>query len=334
MSRKATLRPIPKWQVGFSLVELMIAIVLGLLLSAGIISIYAESKRNYGYEEELSRLQENGRYALGVLKRELTLAGFVGGIVDISGITPIAVATDCATGNWATDATTPIDLINNFNSSFATVNGVTFTCLDSSEIQSGTDIVSVKRTAGDYTLKDGEFNIGASADDNQWYLRVKEYGESLGYSYITAGFPTVDKTAGSLVDYWEYYAKIFYIRDFSTTDGDDIPTLCVERLIANNMGTEVIVEGIEDMQIEFGIDTDEDNVPNRFKQDPTAAELSTVVTARIYLLVRSVNTVPSYSDGAKTYTLGTKNVAAQNDGFLRKVFSTTVQLRNAVLPNE
>jgi len=190
---------------------------------------------------------------------------------------------------------------------------------------------SVKRTAGDYSVENGVLQSGASAQNNV-YLRVKEYGEQQGFQYLLSSFPTADMGSGTLVDFWEYYVSIFYIRNFSTA-GDGIPTLTVERLIGNAMQSEALVEGIEDMQIEFGIDSDTDYVPNQYKAAPTLADMANVVTARIFLLVRSVNTVPGYTDD-KTYTLGSSAPVTKNDGFLRRIFKTTVQMRNAVLPNE
>jgi type IV pilus assembly protein PilW len=52
------------------------------------------------------------------------------------------------------------------------------------------------------------------------------------------------------------------------------------------------------------------------------------VTARIFLLVRSINPVTGYVND-KTYNLGSKTIAAKNDAFYRRVYSTTVQLRNS-----
>lgn len=60
---------------GFSLVELMIAMVLGLLLAEGIYVLFAASSRNNATQFALSRLQENGRIAIDTLAADLRLAG-------------------------------------------------------------------------------------------------------------------------------------------------------------------------------------------------------------------------------------------------------------------
>jgi Tfp pilus assembly protein PilW len=319
---------------GLSLVELLVSIVLGLLLTTGIVTVYLESKSNYIVEEEMARLQENGRFALNYLKRELTLAGFYAGNLEAEDLPAVAIGgTDCAASNWALDASEAVDLISDFASApLLTTNAKTWTCLVDSDIQLDTDILSVKRSAGEATLKDGVFRTGVTAaQDAQWYLRLENYGDIMGWVYVNPGenFPS-GMTAGSQVDYWEMYASIFYIQKFSAS-GDTVPTLCMERLSGDSMASECLVEGVEDMQVEFGIDTDGDGVADRYEDAPSAAQLRTAVVARVYLLLRSLGEVVGYTN-SKTYQLGQKAIASKNDGFLRRVFSTTVQMRNSTLP--
>ena len=131
------------------------------------------------------------------------------------------------------------------------------------------------------------------------------------------------------------YTKIFYIRNWSVTVGDDVPVLCVRELIQNGMSTtdRCLVEGIEDMQIEFGVDSSGDDVPNTYTPDPN--EMNAVVTARIYLLVRSLGElVGKENANTKTYQMGLDPgvVTTATDGYLRQMFSTTVLVRNAILP--
>lgn len=61
---------------GMTLIELMISIVLGLLLVAVVIQIYVGSKAIYNKQEDLSRLQENGRVTLDVIGRAARISGF------------------------------------------------------------------------------------------------------------------------------------------------------------------------------------------------------------------------------------------------------------------
>ncbi|RMG31174.1 MAG: prepilin-type N-terminal cleavage/methylation domain-containing protein [Gammaproteobacteria bacterium] len=65
-------------QHGLSLVELMIAMTLSLVLLAGVIQVMSSSKQSYVLEDGMSRMQENARYALDRIARDLSTAGFMG----------------------------------------------------------------------------------------------------------------------------------------------------------------------------------------------------------------------------------------------------------------
>jgi type IV pilus assembly protein PilW len=93
------------------------------------------------------------------------------------------------------------------------------------------------------------------------------------------------------------------------------------------MESRCLVEGIEDLQFEFGIDSNGDGVPDHYLEAPSQNQLYHAVTVRIHLLIRSIASIPGWVDG-KTYLLGRKSLAAREDRYLRRVLSTTVLLRN------
>ena len=97
---------------GLSLVELLISLLLGLFLTSGIVSVYLGSKQNYFYEEQAARIQENGRYAMRLLQRELTMAGFFGGVLAMDAVTPASVGIGCSTTDWALNGLDPVELVN------------------------------------------------------------------------------------------------------------------------------------------------------------------------------------------------------------------------------
>jgi type IV pilus assembly protein PilW len=105
----------------------------------------------------------------------------------------------------------------------------------------------------------------------------------------------------------------------------------METLAGDQMTSRCLVEGVEDMQFEFGIDTDADGVPNQYKALPAGDEMRQAVTARIYLLLRSINLLSGYRD-EKVYTLGQKTVGARHDAYLRRVFTSTVRIQNRIEP--
>ncbi|MFK8051195.1 MAG: PilW family protein [Halioglobus sp.] len=315
--------------LGVTLVELLISMLLGTLLAMGIVKVYLEHMRAFVVEEDLSRIQENGRFALNLLSRELMQAGLFGGHLSAGKIAPVNLARDCsAIGPWALKLETPIEHISDFSGSLLTGSGTSFTCVNPSKVQPGTDIFSVKRTANVATLRDGVYQ--SSPRKTQWYLRFRDYGATNEWLYNnTSGFPAVDVGTGSKTDYWEFYSKVFYLRKYATTPSDNVPTLCVAMLAGKGMSSECLIEGIEDMQLDFGVDIDGDGVANQFLRDPNAPQIADAVSARISLLLRGVNPIVGYTN-QKSFRLGAKQVPAKNDAFLRRVMTTTVQLRNVV----
>ncbi len=66
-------------QRGLSLVELMVALVISLFLTAGVIQLFIGSKQTYRLYDALSRIQENGRFALQAMARDIRMAGYSDG---------------------------------------------------------------------------------------------------------------------------------------------------------------------------------------------------------------------------------------------------------------
>jgi len=307
-------------QLGFTAAELMISLGLGLALVTGAVNIFVQNNRSALQDEQISIMMNNGRFVSRILSRELAMSGFWGKYLDVATITEHAsvnVGTDCGNGvdDWAMDLQ-GLRLLNN-----ATVltTATNFQCLPALRIVAGADILATKRVADSETV-DADLNSG------QMYLRTNGAGAQM---YLGGGAGTPPILGGTETN-WAYLPSIFYLRDYSVTIGDGIPTLCRASLDTGSppdMVNECLVDGIEDLQIEIGVDDDRDFVADYYTDTPTAAELFDAVAARIYVLARSISEVPNYTND-KTYLLGAKVVAAANDGFYRRVFSTTVLLRN------
>ena len=65
-------------QKGLTLIELMIAMLLGVFLIGGILQIFISTKQSYRMQENLSRLQENGRFAMDFIARDMRMTGYWG----------------------------------------------------------------------------------------------------------------------------------------------------------------------------------------------------------------------------------------------------------------
>jgi type IV pilus assembly protein PilW len=295
-------------QAGFSLVEIMIATTLGLLLTSGVISVFISSKQAYNTNESIGRLQENGRLALFLIANDLRHANFWGPMLNVNDVVwPVGLALTGPCAAWA----------SSFNDRFVATSepgkstALTTNCLTAEHIRDNTSAVAIKRVSQRPT------DLGALSD-NRIYLRAHSSdGEILVKGTSAGNAPVLSGYAN-----WDYQPRVYFIRAFSVTSGDNIPSLC---LVEGNpsMRTQCIVEGVESMHIEYGIDRMRNGVPDYFEANPTAAEAEDAVAIRLYLVVRDTEVDTSVT-GSKTYRLGSKTVVTPDDHFRRAVFSTTV----------
>ena len=77
-------------QSGFSLIELMVALTIGLLLLVGLTVLFANTNYTNRELQKVSQQIENGRYAIDTITQDLRLAGFYGHIDSLASIAPPA----------------------------------------------------------------------------------------------------------------------------------------------------------------------------------------------------------------------------------------------------
>lgn len=345
-------------QGGFGVVELMISVVLGLLVVALTSSAFVQNKMTYLQNERFARMQESGRAALDLLTSDLAMAGFWG---DGMGDAPTAggtinLSSDCGTG-WALKTTQPVEYFK--AGSTSSVPSADFPCIQSVSgkyiVKAGTNALAVRHAAGTCVsgqkMSNGTYVCSDSASSNT-SRNGHVYVRSDGLLYLsdgtTATFPQATQRD------WEYQVHLYYIGVDAQTG---IPSLRRKTLTQNSGVPAVeddsggeIAEGVEYFHIQFGIDQTNplglspDGVPDCYVSVPPPAkcpdapsglDLGQAISARIYVLVRSLESDAFLVPDDKTYLLGNVNVndllaagKGFNDRFERRVYSTTVQLRN------
>jgi type IV pilus assembly protein PilW len=255
-------------QNGFTLVELMVAMTVGLFLTAGMISLFIGSKQSYRATEALSRLQENGRFALEYLSRDVRQVGFR----QIVGASTAAPLPNFIRG-WDGSSTAPT----------LTAPSVTLT---------------------DYTPNTDIFRVRAEYDANSAII---------GGAGLTAG-----------------RRHIFY---YIANDSGE-PALWQQ--IVDDAGIvvvkNVIVEGVSDMQVRYGLDTINNNVHqiDSYATAAGVADWDQVVAVRIDLLLRSSENNLTENPMSLPFekNSGSFFSAPTGDRRMYQVFSTTIALRN------
>ncbi|HSG58437.1 MAG TPA: PilW family protein [Woeseiaceae bacterium] len=314
-------------QAGFSLVELMVAMLLSITLAIGVVSVFVNNSHSFNQDENVSRMQDDARHALREIAFEISMAGNYAELHLPDNVTPdalLAIGADCGPAgelNWmyrtveaGTGNTLSIAAIDNATDADAKA---AHSCFIAGEVQDGTDIVVIRRVAGAREALPRPGSI---------YLRTNG---TVGLLY-RAPFPVAPSIPVALpfADY-EYRPSIFYVRNFANTAGDGIPTLCRKVLRGGNpdMQTECLATGIEDLQLEYGIDTTEDGQPNVFTPSPTLAEIQNAVSARIFILARTTEIDTRYTND-KVYSISNAPDYTPGDSFHRRVFSTNVTIQN------
>jgi len=315
-----------KYQVGLSLVELMVAMVISLFLTAGLFAMFSMSSSNVSTTSHFNQLQENGRIALAIMERDLSQLGFTG---DITGtdfvvgvnttISAAAVPNDCV-GAGANNASFPNNQPSHFRRLWgyeAGVSGESFSCITPT---SGTDVIQLKRLIGPSVL-------AANMNSTRYYA-----ASTSSQIEIFNGSAVPPALSNSRI--WEYQHHIYYIE----RDGD-IPVLKRRTLsIGNGMkNDEQLVEGIENMRILYGFDNNGDDTADSYMPVQNVTPLmwdnelfQRLVSLRLFLLVRTADKDNSYTNDV-TYKLGDKTIGPINDQYRRKVVSTTIVLENPVL---
>jgi prepilin-type N-terminal cleavage/methylation domain-containing protein len=313
-------------QTGFTLTELMIAMVLGVILAGGVVNLFVVGQRSFRMDENVARMQDEGRFAINELMKDLRMAGYIGELVHPVSILQdpaLATGTDCGVAgqpNWILEF---FDAVTGEINSLTTVDNATgatanagFSCINGGEILPQTDVVGVKRFAGRSVPP-------ASLVANTIYMQSNALEGVMYKAPIGAG-------VADPLNEWEYRPRIYYIRNFTNTAGDGIPSLCRKTLdftAATGIQTECIAAGIENLQIEYGLDADGSGSVNQYLPNPTLAQLQRVISARIFLLARTLNPDIGYTDD-RTYTLSNAAPFTPNDNLHRRLYTVTVPIFN------
>jgi len=309
------------------MVELMIAMVLSLTLGVAVLTIFANNSHSFNQDENVLRMQDDARHALREIAFEISMAGHYADLLlpgQVAGDTSLTLGVDCGPAGspaWmyqtqatGTDLNLSLTALDNATGATAAAN---HTCIAGSEFVDGTDVVSIKRVAG--------ARVAAPAA-GQVYLRTNGT-VGLLYKEPASGAPPVT-VAPPLAD-WEYRPSIYFIRNYSNAPGDGVPALCkkVLRGAGPSMTSECLAAGIENLQVEYGIDLSDDGNPNVFLPNPTILQMQNVVSARIFLLARTTKVDRRYQN-VKSYNVSNAPAYAPGDNFHRRVVSTTVSIQH------
>ena len=320
----------PARQAGFTLIEMMISVTIGLGLLAGLVGVLATSSSNSRSNDKTSELMTNGRYALNSIKQELREAGFRGYTwAEPDTVAPGALGAlgnECrqgvnVSGSFISNTRQGIWGFNDANPFDAASAGNCIT-----QYLAGNDVLVVRRLA--------PFPATALVANTVYFQSTYARGQVFrgAVAPVFGGAPT--PLASFAVQVYVYY--ISPVTNTTTPEVPAVPSL--RRVALSSTGAmvdELVASGIEHLQVQFGhlatngatqylnaqtapLDSDSSNALSAVWDD--------VNSVRIWLLARNTLAEPGYAN-TQTYTMGGQDFV-KNDGFRRQVFTTVVQLRN------
>jgi len=352
-------------QSGLSLIELMIAMVLGLLIMAGVIELFVGNSQINRSTTSLSQMQDNSRFALNLLSKDIRTAGY-SGCREIKRINLNTIASGAVA---AVDNDSIIEGEENWGA------GVVSTTLGA--VKAGSDVLSVQHALGcgatligNLATANSDIEVNApntcnlnanqvlmiSDCEDAHIFKATSVTNGINKQTITYAesenlankfckkYPTLpqvgnctvedgDKLYGFNAEVYKFISISYFVRD----DQNGLPALwiydhnsVVDTVNAATLNPKVLVEGINDLQMKYGVDDNYDDVIDRYADAQVitnASDWGKVISVEVSLLVQSQNENLTLNAQEITYNGTTTTVA---DGHIQRVYNTTIAVRNRV----
>jgi len=330
---------------GYSIIELMVAITISLIVLAALVGLFAGNSRERGEIERANQQTENGRYALQIIGDDLRDAGYFvsfnpGTVAGPNAqlVIPAALPNACAVDVPTLNSAVAIAVQGYDNGANAPA------CV--ADLRAGTDILVVRRAS--------TCAVGSAGCDPQVAGDVYLQVSGCGTEFSAGTYYALDSNAGNLNLHqkdcataaliYQFRSHVYFVAN-NDKPGDGIPTLKRAELGAGAFNIVPLVEGVENLQLEYGLDTTVPTTgsPAVYTADPSSyngcapatcvSYWRNTVTAKINVLTRSLTTTQGYAD-AKTYALGltaaggANTVGPFNDGYKRHVYYSVARLNN------
>jgi type IV pilus assembly protein PilW len=312
------------YQTGLSLIEIMIALLIGAFLLGGVLQIFIGSKQTYRMQENLSRLQENGRLALDFLANDIRMAGYQG-CPSLRNVTPNVIAgvpvIPALTEN--TFVSGAENIAANWNANACGAGNVCIANTDAisliySDSCGGNLNIAMADVSAD--IKIPATNSCSISANKAVLVSNCSFGDifrAINDASTTVQHPTLNIAYGTDAELFIYRTYSYFIRESTGGfPGRSLWRLDNTRATSSSNPVELI-EGIENMQIFYGVDTDAASTPgygsaNYYVPANNVANIAQVVSIRITLTARTI-------DG---------NLTTTGDGRIRRDFTSTIGLRN------
>ena len=310
-------------QRGLSLIELMVALTIGAVLIFGATQVYINSRKSYGINESVARLQETARYAMSVIEPDIRMSNFwgllkgaavianqAGQTAAVAAVAAGAPANICGQ-NFATDLSTNLQGDNNSYVLSATRAAGCDNLID--VVTGAVWPTAAMATADTLTVRRASVvnNVPAPPPGTLEVCSSRIAGRLISDGGACTGLPAGQRD--------NLLVNTYYI-DRNSAQAPNLPAL--RRKVLSSAGgapvflDQEIIPGVEDMQIQFGIDpAGNTGVATRYVDPNGVPAGAQIVAVRVWLLVRADVAETGFTDN-RVYEYGDRLVATGITGDL------------------
>lgn len=331
-------------QKGFSLIELMISLTIGMFLIVGVFTIYSNGRKTQDLTEGQTILVDDARFALETMGFELRQSGqwgrsnsweSIAGAAATTTATPAKelppmppIVSDCAV-NWYIDLRQSLFASNNMNPYAAT-------CIPGADYRLNTDVLVVKYAPGAIQLPDAALSANVPylySDGSKGELFVGPVAPTW-LSAAAKGDPSLAGTDSEGNNY-PLRARAYFVNQYTDLAGDNYPSLHrIDLAVGPSLANSMLIPGVEDLQVQFGVDTTRDGSVNTYVDaddvlvDPVAnPKLDNVKSVQVWVQLRSRGK-ELLTGESQSVSIAGRPATTYADGYRRVVASTVVLLRN------
>ena len=317
-------------QDGIGLVEVMISLVLGLLVTGAVVQIYLTTKRQNVMQTSLSGRQESARFAAQIIQRDAQMAGYRGCARDLAGTTlnRLNNANDFLYnyGQHVVGFENAAGLPPSITGVVAGTDVLTLRTVDDPNVALTVNMASV--TANPVTtaglalapLADGDIVVVADCTGASVF-QVSTYNALTGAIEHVSPAGTPGNSTLNLGRRYNAGAQVFRMRTTTYFRAGLAPA-------------QELAEGIENMQVLYGEDDDANQTPDNYRTADAVVDWTQVVSVQVALLAASTQGRVADADDRVFNLLGEDVDPTQggtvDDGRLRRVVTFTVAMRNRV----
>ena len=355
---------------GFSLIELMVAMAIGLFLVAGLFLLVANNSRTREEIDKAGRKVENGRFAMQRMSEDIKNAGFFGDFFNLPA--PVALPDPCSTDLAVLQSGLALPIQGYADVSAANLGVLGLGCIPAADFVTGTNVLVVRfaNPSPVTGMEDGWTTVPATLGAGQIFLQSNMdsvvFAGGTSAAPAAAAFPLTNNSAAGtpLAPVYPYITRIYFLGPCgriaagqstctaSADGGAPVPSLRMVQLEAGATGavfsspSVAVANGIEVMEFDYGIDstysggaaTTTSGSVNSLTRTPTVSEFADVVSVTISLLARNAELSVGYVDDKK-YVVGLHYPVAAPYvptalNFKRHQFQMTVRVANTSMRRE